>query len=94
MRLDLFLKASRLVPRRTVAQALCDAGAVMIGGAAARSSRTVRVGDEISIRRGARTLTVRVLTVPEMKQMPKGEASSLYDVVREEVAAGEDSLFG
>lgn len=94
MRLDLFLKVSRLVPRRTVAQALCDAGAVTIGGAAARSSRAVRVGDEISIRRGARTLTVRVLAVPETKQMPKGDAASVYEVVREEVAAGDDSFFG
>lgn len=93
MRLDLFLKASRLCPRRTVAQALCDAGAVSIGGTAARSSRAVRVGDEISIRRGARTLTVRVLSVPETKQMPKSEAGSLYEIVREETAAGEDSLF-
>lgn len=93
MRLDLFLKASRLVPRRTIAQALCDAGAVTIGGVPVRSSRAVRDGDEISIRRHTRTLTVRVLGVPTTKQVAKAEATSLYEVVREEIAE-EESPFG
>jgi ribosomal 50S subunit-recycling heat shock protein len=47
MRIDLFLKASRLCLRRSVAQELCDAGAVEVNGAPAKSSRAVRVGDEI-----------------------------------------------
>lgn len=90
MRLDLFLKASRLCPRRTQAQALCDAGAVSVGGAAARSSRAVRAGDEITIRRGARTLTVRVLAIPATKQVAKAEAGSFYEVLREEIAEESD----
>ncbi|HJQ33031.1 MAG TPA: S4 domain-containing protein [Pyrinomonadaceae bacterium] len=81
MRLDQFLRASRLVVRRTVAQELCEAGAVSVNGAAARSSRTVREGDEISIRRRERALTVRVLTVPQAKQVSRAEASSLYEIV-------------
>ncbi len=82
MRLDLFLKASRLVHRRTVAQAMCDAGRVRVNDAVARSSRAVQVGDEIELRRGTRTLPVRVLTVPFLRQTSRQEASTLYEIVR------------
>jgi ribosomal 50S subunit-recycling heat shock protein len=81
MRLDQFLRASRLVLRRTVAQELCEAGAVSVNGAAARSSRAVREGDEITVRRRASALTVRVLTVPQTKQLSRADAPSLYEVV-------------
>jgi ribosomal 50S subunit-recycling heat shock protein len=81
MRLDQFLRASRLVLRRTVAQELCEAGAVSVGGVPARSSRTVREGDEITVRRRASVLTVRVLTVPQTKQLSRADAPSLYEVV-------------
>ena len=81
MRLDLFLRASRLVLRRTVAQELCEAGAVSVNGAAARSSREVRAGDEITIKRRSRALTVRVLSVPQSKQVSRADAPSLYEVV-------------
>ena len=81
MRLDQFLRASRLVVRRTVAQELCEAGAVSVNGAAARSSRNVREGDRVAIRRRERALTVRVLTVPQAKQVSRAEASSLYEIV-------------
>ncbi len=81
MRLDQFLRASRIVPRRTVAQELCDAGAVSVNGVAARSSRTVREGDEITVRRRASALTVRVRTVPQTKQVSRTDAPSLYEVI-------------
>jgi ribosomal 50S subunit-recycling heat shock protein len=81
MRLDQFLRASRLVLRRTVAQELCEAGAVLVGGVAARSSRAVRAGDEITIERRERLLTVRVLAVPTARQTSKQEAATLYEVV-------------
>ncbi|HEY0173946.1 MAG TPA: S4 domain-containing protein [Pyrinomonadaceae bacterium] len=81
MRLDQFLRASRIVVRRTSAQELCEAGAVSVNGAAARSSRTVREGDEITVRRRASALTVRVLTVPQTKQVSRADAASLYHVV-------------
>ncbi|HVF55694.1 MAG TPA: S4 domain-containing protein [Pyrinomonadaceae bacterium] len=83
MRLDQFLRASRLVLRRTVAQELCDAGAVSVGGLAARSSRAVRPGDEITINRRDRTLSVRVLALPATKQVSRTEAPTLYEVLSE-----------
>ena len=83
MRLDQFLRASRLVLRRTLAQELCEAGAVAVNGAAARSSRTVRAGDEITINRRERQLRVRVLTVPAAKQVSRAEAPTLYEVIGE-----------
>ncbi|HEX8634710.1 MAG TPA: S4 domain-containing protein [Pyrinomonadaceae bacterium] len=84
MRLDQFLRASRLVLRRTVAQELCEAGAVLVGGVAARSSRAVRVGDEIRIERRERLLTVRVLDVPTVRQTSRQAAGMLYEVVSDE----------
>ncbi|HYP02168.1 MAG TPA: RNA-binding S4 domain-containing protein [Pyrinomonadaceae bacterium] len=84
MRLDQFLRASRLVLRRTVAQELCEAGAVLVNGAPARSSRAVRVGDEITLGRRERLLTARVLAVPTARQTSKHEAATLYEVVRDE----------
>ena len=81
MRLDQYLRASRIVTRRAVAQELCDAGAVEVNGQPARSSRTVRVGDLITVRRRERALTVRVRTVPESKQVSRAEAASLYEII-------------
>ncbi|HXG95118.1 MAG TPA: S4 domain-containing protein [Blastocatellia bacterium] len=80
MRLDVFLKQSRLVPRRTVAQQMCEAGAVRVNEAAAKSSREVRVGDSIAIRQRGRVTTVRVLDVPT-KPPSKAQASSLYEII-------------
>jgi ribosomal 50S subunit-recycling heat shock protein len=93
MRLDLFLKASRLVIRRTVAQAMCDAGAIWVNGVAAKSSRAVKVGDELKIARGDRTLTVRILTVPVTKQISKESAGGLYQVISDEPNPLENLLF-
>lgn len=83
MRLDLFLRASRLVLRRGVAQELCEAGAVLVNGAAARPSRAVRAGDELTLRRRGRTLTVRVLALPDTKQVSRAAAPALYEVLSE-----------
>lgn len=80
MRLDVFLKISRLVPRRTVAQELCEAGAVRVNGAQAKSAREVRVGDEIAIRQRGRITTVRVTEVP-LKAPSKAQAASLYETI-------------
>jgi ribosomal 50S subunit-recycling heat shock protein len=81
MRLDLFLKASRLCPRRSVAQELCEAGAVSVNGTAAKSSRTVHAGDEISLRRRQRLLRVRVLALPAARQTSRREAPDLYEIL-------------
>ena len=84
MRVDQFLRASRLVLRRTAAQELCEAGAVEVNGSPARSSRAVREGDEIKIRRRGRLLTARVAAVPAVRQPSRAEATSLYEVLSDE----------
>ncbi|HZI19759.1 MAG TPA: S4 domain-containing protein [Pyrinomonadaceae bacterium] len=83
MRLDQYLRASRLVLRRTVAQELCEAGAVAVNGLAARPSRTVRPGDLLTVTRRGRALTVRVVALPVSKQVSRAEAPALYEVVGE-----------
>ena len=89
MRLDLFLKASRLVARRAVAQALCEAGQVFVNGAAAKSSRVVRAGDEIELRRRRQILLIRVTTLPATKQVARADARSLYEILSD-VAVPEE----
>jgi ribosomal 50S subunit-recycling heat shock protein len=84
MRLDQFLKASRLVLRRTVAQELCEADVVSVNGIAARSSRAIHVGDEITLRRVNRQLVVRVLAVPDARQTSRREASTLYEIISDD----------
>lgn len=81
MRLDQYLRASRLVLRRTLAQELCEAGAVEVNGLAARSSRGVRIDDLITIRRRGRALTVRAKVIPAARQVSRAEAPALYEVV-------------
>ncbi len=91
MRLDLFLKASRLCSRRTLAQKLCDAGRVSINGNSGKSSHAVKPGDEIVIRRYHTLTTVRVLSVPTARQTSRKEASTLFEVLSEE-SLDEDAL--
>ena len=76
MRLDKYLKVSRLIKRRTVANEACDSERVTVNGRVARASYDVKVGDVISLRFGERTLTVEVLSVAE--NAAKGEAALLY----------------
>jgi ribosomal 50S subunit-recycling heat shock protein len=85
MRLDLFLKASRLCPRRTVAQKICEAGRVEVNGNPAKSSHTVKSGDEIVIRTLSRMKRVRVMTVPSSRQTSRKEAPALFELLSEEV---------
>ena len=84
MRLDLFLKASRLVPRRTVARQLCDAGRIHVNGVAAKASKELKQGDEIVIIRGEKRMVARVLEIPASKQVSKQSASSLVEIVSSE----------
>lgn len=83
MRLDLFLKSSRLVPRRSFAQEFIKAGRVIVNGAEGKSGRDVREGDTIEIRRFAATTVVRVREIPDRRQFSKKEASELYDLLSE-----------
>lgn len=79
MRLDKFLKVSRLIKRRTVANEACDAEKVSVNGKPARASYDVNVGDEIEINMGKSPLKIRVLKVVEV--VGKDGASDLYEVV-------------
>jgi ribosomal 50S subunit-recycling heat shock protein len=89
MRLDLFLKVSRLCPRRTLAQELCDAGFVLLNGKAAKSAHSVKAGDEITIRRRDREIVARVLTEPTTKNVSRRDADQLVEVVSENLFGPE-----
>ena len=92
MRLDLFLKSSRLIQRRTLAQEFCDAGLISVNGAAAKSSKDVHAGDEIVINRRSRVTSVRVNVIPQSKQVAKSQAADLYEILSDEITPETDSL--
>ena len=79
MRLDKYLKVSRLIKRRTVANEACDAGKVLVNEKIARASYDVKVGDVIAIQMGQKELSVRVEKVPEF--VTKEDAVTLYTVL-------------
>jgi ribosomal 50S subunit-recycling heat shock protein len=89
MRLDLFLKVSRLIARRRLAQKFCDADLVKINDVEAKSSREVKAGDEIEIKKGNRLTRVKVMQIPAKKQIAKHDAANLYKVLTEETLADE-----
>ena len=76
MRLDQFLKVSRLIKRRTVANEACDAGRVTVNGTVAKASVKVKVGDIIEIQFGTRTVKVEVLDLQDTTK--KEEAKELF----------------
>ncbi|MBR6378249.1 MAG: RNA-binding S4 domain-containing protein [Oscillospiraceae bacterium] len=76
MRLDKFLKVSRIIKRRTVANEACDAERVTVNGRPAKASYDVKVGDKLSIRFGEKTLNVEVLQVAETVR--KDDAAGMY----------------
>ncbi len=85
MRLDQFLRASRLVVRRKIAQELCELGAVTVNGLPARSAREVRVGDIVVLRRrDEQVLTVRVVELPAARQTSKQQAAALYEILNQQ----------
>ena len=83
MRLDVFLKISRLMARRSLAQEFCDAGLISVNGQTAKSSKDLRPGDEIEVRRRDRITRLKILIVPEKKQVAKSDASGLYEILSE-----------
>lgn len=89
MRLDLFLKASRLILRRSLAQEFCDAGLIFVNGAKAKSSKEVKAHDEIEIKRRSRITKIKVLEVPTKKQVSKEQAANLYEILSEEILEDE-----
>ena len=76
MRLDKFLKVSRLIKRRTVANEACDAGRVLVNGAVAKASLKVKTGDVIEIQFGTKVVKVEVLDIRDTTK--KEEAKDLF----------------
>lgn len=79
MRLDKYLKVSRLIKRRTVANDACDAGRVFINGRVAKASVDVKVGDEIEIQFGNKNVKVRVTDVKDT--VKKEEAAEMFEYI-------------
>ncbi len=79
MRIDKYLKVSRIIKRRTVANDACDAARVTVNGRAVKASYDVKENDIIEVGFGGRTLKVRVLSVKEI--VGKADAASLYEVI-------------
>ena len=76
MRLDKYLKVSRIIKRRTVANEACDAGRVLVNGKVARASYDVKVGDVLELQLGARVVSVN-------EYAKKDEAAMMYEVIEE-----------
>ncbi len=81
MRLDKYLKISRIIKRRTVANDACDTDRIAVNGRVVKASYQVKIGDVIEVSFGGRTLRVRVKDVRE--QVGKNEADTLYEVIDE-----------
>ena len=79
MRLDKYLKVSRIIKRRTVANEACDAGRVVVNGKPARASYDVKIGDIVEIGFGSRTVKVRVENLNEIAT--KENAEGMYSIV-------------
>ncbi|GGD99631.1 RNA-binding S4 domain-containing protein [Paenibacillus nasutitermitis] len=90
MRLDKFLKVSRLIKRRTVAKDVSDQGRVWINGREAKASSTVKAGDELMIQFGQKVVTVRIERLAETTK--KDEASGLYTLLKEESRQAENKM--
>ncbi len=81
MRLDKFLKVSRLIKRRSVANEACDGARVSVNGKSAKPSYDVKLGDEITVTFGSKNVTVKVLDIRETTK--KSESIGMYEVISE-----------
>ena len=81
MRLDKYLKVSRLIKRRTTANEACDSARVCVNGKTAKPSHDVKLGDILTISFGSKQLTVRVLDLKETTK--KSEAIGMYEIISE-----------
>jgi ribosomal 50S subunit-recycling heat shock protein len=82
LRLDKWLKVSRLIKRRTVAQMACEQNRVFVNERIAKASTELKPGDKVHLELGSRAITVKVESVPE-KAVPAQSASELYEVLEE-----------
>ena len=81
MRLDKYLKVSRLIKRRTVANEACDSSRISVNGKLAKASYDVKLGDEITVLFGQKNVTVKVLDIRETTK--KSESLGMYEVISE-----------
>ena len=84
MRLDKFLKVSRLIKRRTVANEACDSERISVNGKNAKASYDVKIGDLITVAFGSKSVTVRVLEIKDSTK--KSEATGMYEIISESQA--------
>jgi ribosomal 50S subunit-recycling heat shock protein len=92
VRLDLFLKTTRLVKRRTVAQEMCDAGRVLVNGSPAKSAKEVKAGDILRLSYASRTIDIEVLRVPVSSKNSKTPLEELYRVTRNQQLQQENNI--
>jgi ribosomal 50S subunit-recycling heat shock protein len=90
MRLDKFLKVSRLIKRRTLAKEVSDQGRITINDQVAKASSTVKVGDELSIRFGQKRVTVKIERLQETTR--KEEAAEMYTILKEEKVGESETI--
>jgi ribosomal 50S subunit-recycling heat shock protein len=83
LRLEVFLKASRLIKRRSVAKEMCDKGRVLVGGSPAKPGREVRPGDLLTLRLSRRRFTAEVVEIPS-GNVSKERAPGLYRITEDE----------
>lgn len=82
MRLDKFLKVSRLIKRRTLAKEVADQGRITINGVTAKASSTLKIGDELTIKFGQKIVYVKINDLKDSTK--KEDAAGLYTILREE----------
>jgi len=92
MRLDVFLKLSRLILRRSLAKDFTQAGRVKVNGAAAKASHDIKEGDEVEIKKYDLIKTVKVIKIPSKKQVSRKDAPNLYEIVSEKIIEEESLL--
>jgi ribosomal 50S subunit-recycling heat shock protein len=90
MRLDKFLKVSRIIKRRTLAKEVSDQGRIQINGKEAKASSTVKVGDELTIRLGQRVVVARIDRIQESTR--KEEAADMFTILKEERLGSENTF--
>lgn len=92
MRLDLFLKISRLVSSRSTARELCELGLVSVNRAVAKSAKEVKAGDTVEINRRGRRTEIQIARIPEARQVSKVQAPELYRVLSDTRPEHDDLL--
>ena len=79
MRLDKYLKNSRLIKRRTIAKEICDNGKIFVNGSVAKASTTVKVGDILLLQMGTREIKAKITSILEI--VTKDTASTMYEII-------------